>query len=288
LGKAETMESVLLNPLLPMPMTSVQVQQRETVKSVLKGGYSYPASAASQSTILNAMLEGPQPKTFSVANATRLATLKPWSKAVILRDLGKSCLDPRDPDCITSLELLSIAFQLIWTLAALCKAFPGFQHNSLPISVKLYAYAAPRCYRLSTSSDLAYYIPAGCPLPIIVNWSTADCTCDSPIPYRNGPSDDGKDVNDMLDAMLTGVSRELPPKLFKPLLKIKDYCTNQVIRYKRAPNGRLEADKSREGNRACIPMILMPEVHTTVLVSSFFDEFSEPIQTPHIALLDGF
>jgi hypothetical protein len=180
---------------------------------------------------------------------------------------------------------------------------------------------------MRNSSDVAYYIPAGCPLPVIVNWSTANCKAsDSGLPFRVGESDDGKDVNDMLDAMLNTISREMPPKIFKQLIKMKAFCTTQYYRYIKHEDGTLEPDIVSQGNRACVPMILelsCPETYearmggckkcvtsegkkstfkegeevctsstdtlqTTLIVSNFFDALLEPLPTSQIALVESF
>jgi hypothetical protein len=255
--KSENMESVLLKRASHhTSLTQNQLALREQTLKVLKAGSSNIEDIArTQSTILDAMIGGKTPQTFCIVNTSRLKQLRPWPKAVVLQDIQNTSLDKTDEDAITQPELISIALQLIWTLAALNAAFPGFQHNSLARSVRLYTYGS-RCYRLK-HSETAYYIPAGYPLPVIVNWSTCDAPNSEGLPYRSGKSDPGKDVNDMLDAILGSISREMPPRLFKPILKMKSFCTTHYYKYNRDKgDGSVHIDDVILGNRECVPHIL--------------------------------
>jgi hypothetical protein len=295
LGATESMESVLLNRIAPKTLTIQESEQRSQVKELWGSAYTYPEAAGAQSAILNAMLGDTFPKTFCVANASRISSLKPWPKAVILKDLSKT-FD------VTSAELVSIAFQLMWTLAALIKAFPGFQHNSLGISVKLYTYGA-RCYRLKNSSDLAYYIPSGFPLPVIVNWSTANCKAISEVPFRVGESDETLDVRDLLNAMLGTISQTMPPKMFKPLVDMKAHCSFSCVptillptcphsfeskegECRRCIDSTARQSSFREQSSSCVNA--NDTIQTTLLVSTFFDDFLEPLKTSQIAIVDSF
>jgi len=326
LGKSESMESVLLSRAEHHSFLSpTQLALRNQTSRFLKAGASSMEEVArTQSTILDAMLGGKNPQTFCVVNTSRLKQLRPWSKAVLLKEIQHTSLDRKDEDAINQSELVSIALQLIWTLAALNYAFPGFQHNSLSSSVRLYTYGA-RCYRLK-HSETAYYIPAGHPLPVIVNWSTCDAPNSEGLPYREGKSDAGKDVNDMLDAILGNLSREMPPRLFKPILKMKSFCTTHYYQYKRDQNdGTMHVNDVILGNRECVPHILQtrcPEgfdlvdgqcrkcvsnlgapstfrddgtcrdatdiLQTTLLTSEFFDIFLTPINTAQLASVENF
>lgn len=297
LGATESMESVLLNRLAPIELGAKETRQRAQVKQLWSSSYTYAESAGAQSAILNAMLGGTFPQTFCVANESRIAQLQPWSKAVILKDLSKSS----PLDAITSAELVCIAFQLIWTLAALVKAFPGFQHNSLGTSVKLYSYGS-RCYRLKNSTELAYYIPAGFPLPVIVNWSTSNCKAISDVPFRVGESDETLDVNSLLDAMLGPISRTMTPKLFKPIVAMKEYCITSCVpkilvpkcphtfeskegECKRCIDSTSILSSFKEQSSVCVNS--SDTVQTTLIVSTFFDDFLEPLQTSQIAMIDS-
>ena len=294
LGATESMESVLLNRIAPKTLTVQESQQRAQIKELWGSALTYPEAVGAQSAILNAMLGDTYPKTFCVANASRIATLKPWPKAVILKDLIKS-------DSITSAEVVSIAFQLIWTLGALVKAFPGFQHNSLSASVKLYTYGA-RCYRMKNAAELAYYIPAGFPLPVIVNWSSCNCKAVSEVPFRAGESDETLDVNDLLDSMLSTL-RAAPPKAFRPLVAMKEYCASACVPTILRPKCPHSFEKIEGECRRCIDSTARQSsfrdqsalcvnasdtVQTTLLVSTFFDDFLEPLKTSQIALVDSF
>ncbi len=324
-GKSESMESVLLSRAAHHTyLTPKQLALRDQTAKYLKAGASNMEELArTQSTILDAMIGGKNPKTFCVVNSSRLKQLRPWPKAALLRDLQNTSLDKNDEDAITQDELVSIALQLIWTLAALNYAFPGFQHNSLASSVRLYTYGA-RCYRIK-HSETAYYIPAGFPLPVIVSWSTCTAPNSEGLPNREN-SDAGKDVNDMLEAIMGNISREMPPKLFKPIFKMKSFCTAHYYQYKRdSDDGTLRVDKIITGNRECVPQILQtkcPEgydlvngqcikcvtniakpstfkddgtclnasdtIQNTLLSSEFFDFFLTPINTAQIAVVENF
>ncbi len=323
--KSESMESVLLSRAEHHTyLSKSQLALRDQTCNLLRAGASTGDIARTQSTVLDAMLSGKNPQTFCIVNTSRLKQLRPWSKAVFLKELQNTSLDKQDEDAITQSELVSIALQLIWTLAALIYAFPGFQHNSLGSSVRLYTYGA-RCYRIK-HSETSYYIPAGFPLPVIVNWSTCNAPSSEGIPIREGRSDPGKDVNDMLDAILGKISREMTPKLFKPILKMKSFCTLHSYRYNRdSGDGTLHIDDVVTGNRECIPQILQtscPEgydlvngqckkcvtvdskpstftedtstcknvgdtLQSTFLTSEFFDAFLTPINTAQIAVVEN-
>lgn len=299
LGATESMESVLLSRLAPIELSERQHEQRTQVKQILGTSLTYPQAPGAQAAILNAMLGGTFPQTFCVANESRLRQLQPWPKAVVLRDLCRNF----DSMGITSAELLSIAFQLMWTLAALVKAFPGFQHNSLGVSVKLYAYGS-RCYRLKDSA-VAYYIPAGFPLPVITSWSTCNSTSVSELPFRTEESNEALDVNDMLDAMLGTISRTMTPRLFKPILDIKSFCMRSCVPQILKPqcphsfetrggecrrcidsDSRQSAFKDLTQSSVCANTT--DTIQTTLIVSTFFDDFLEPIKTSQIAMVESF
>ena len=231
--------------------------------------------AAMQSLILNTLLPGDKrhPLTLCVASSTQLETFRPWPKAFTLQEIGEASKKPFEDDgYITSEEIMAILFQLIWTLAALQKSFPGYQHNSLARSVRIYSYGGARCYRTSDGgghhvSGTSYYIRKFMPLPVIVTWDTSNSsTRGIDIPFRTEPDEPGKDLNNVFNALFANINYDIPPKEFRLARKLQEECTRYHIKIRRRyadpselllqDNEEIYLDKRETGENICIPFIL--------------------------------
>ena len=210
----------------------------------LNGGSNVRENAATQSAILNALLpnDGP-PLTFCAASSSRLALMKPWAKAYTLEDLtSASKKDYEDDGYISSQELMSIIFQIIWTLGVLQDKFPGYQHNSLSKSIRLYNYGASRCYKIRdrdgsgrhVANGTAFYIRKFLPLPVIVSWNTSNCLVKNiDVPFRSDTSRPMQDLNEVLKAILEYVDLQQCPQ-FIPLNRMLSECTLYFSKLKRS------------------------------------------------------
>ena len=245
----------------------------------LQGGSDVKQEAALQSAILNALLpiQG-KPLTFCAASNSKLRDLRPWPKAFTLMEVGEAKNREFEEDgYITSEELMAIVFQLVWTLAALQNLFPGFQHNSLATSVRIYQYDGARCYKISDqdssgkhlANDTAFYIRKFLPLPVSVYWKTSDCLVRNiDVPFRTEPSRTGKDLNDLLKTML-GLVNVTVPREYRLLDKLQSQCTLYLMKIHRtnAKPGdillqdpeEIYFDKIETGENVCIPEILSLE-----------------------------
>jgi hypothetical protein len=230
----------------------------------LVGGSTLREQASLQSAILNALLSGKHPQTFCAASSSQLETFKPWEKASTLNQVGHSKYDFDDSEYISSEEIMAIIFQLVWTLAVLQKEFPGYQHNSIASSVRLFKYGAARCYKVGQT---AYYIPNFMPLPVIVDWRTSNCSQKGlDVPYRSETEMPGKDLNDILSAILSSINTNLPPKEFRLARDMQQECTRYHIKIRRRDGEPMELqlkdqnelylDKRETGENICIPFIL--------------------------------
>jgi hypothetical protein len=167
---------------------------------------------------------------------------------------------------------MAIVFQLVWTLAALQNLFPGFQHNSIAASVRIYQYDGARCYKIRDqdgggrhlANDSAFYIRKFLPLPVIVYWKTSNCLVRNiDVPYRSEPSRTGKDLNELLTAML-GLVNVTVPKEYRLLDKLQSQCTLYLMKIHRTPSApedltEIYFDKIETGENVCIPEILALE-----------------------------
>jgi hypothetical protein len=246
----------------------------------LQGGSIVSQEAALQSAILNALLPnlGP-PLTFCAASNSKLRDLRPWHKAFTLKEIGEAKDRDFDQDgYITSEELMAIVLQLVWTLAVLQNIFPGYQHNSLATSVRIYQYDGARCYKIRDhdggdrhiANSTSFYVRKFLPLPIIVYWKTSDCLVRNiDIPFRTDPSSPAKDMNDMLTAMLGLMNVTLPPKEYRSLEEIKSQCTMYFMKIRRAnakpsdlllqEDEQIYFDKIETGENVCVPQLLALE-----------------------------
>jgi hypothetical protein len=242
-----------------------------------QGGSDVRVEAAAQSAILNRLLPGTAyPLTFCVASRSKIDLLRPWPKAFTLQELSEAQhRDFDDDDYISREEVLAIVFQLIWTLAVLTREFPGFQHNAMATSVRLYSYGGARCYKIRDSQGIhlangtAFYLRKSLPLPVIVKWSECNCSSNnSDIPYRTSPATPGKDLTDLLSAMI-GTGYEDVAKDFRVLAQIRNECTLYFTRIKLKPldiyglrkegEDEFYLDKREIGENICIPQILALE-----------------------------
>lgn len=252
----------------------------------LQGGASYVSrEAAIQSEILNKLLPiDAAPLTFCAASSSTLALLRPWPKAFTLEELSEASSKPFEDDGFVSKEeVLAIVFQIIWTLAVLQTKFSGYQHNSLPENIRLYSYGSARCYKIRDniggthiSNGTAYYIDRFLPLPVIVKWKTSTCLLEknSDIPFRTSESKPGKDLNDVLSAILSSININLPPPQFREIVQLKKECTLYFtnIIYKKSldtlplslksfsqEEDEVYFEKHERGDNICVPQILALE-----------------------------
>jgi len=222
-------------------------------------------------------LQGP-PLTFCAASASKLAFMKPWGKAHTLQELADASKKVYEDDgYITPQDLMAIILQLIWTLGVLQNKFPGYQHNSLSSSVRLYEYGGARCYKIRNldgsdrhvSNGTAFYVRKFLPVPIIVNWRTSDCLVrDIHVPFRKEKSTPSKDLNDVLSTILANVDTQQAPQ-YIPVQRMLSECTNYLTKIRRniTPVYELQLrdqedlifDKIETGENVCVPQILALE-----------------------------
>jgi hypothetical protein len=246
----------------------------------LQGGSIVAREAALQSAILNALIpiQGP-PLTFCAASNSKLRDLRPWHKAFTLQEIGQAKNRDFDQDgYITSEELMAIVLQLVWTLAALQNLFPGYQHNSLSTSVRLYQYDGARCYKIRDqdaggrhiANDTSFYVRKFLPLPVIVYWNTSDCLVKNiDIPFRTEQSSPAKDMIDLLTTMIGLINVTLPPFEYRSLDTMKSQCTMYSMKIRRAvakpsdlliqDNEEIYFDKTETGENVCVPQLLALE-----------------------------
>jgi len=263
-----------------------------------QGGSDVSDDAATQSAILNELLpiQG-HPLTFCAASSSRLALMRPWAKARTLQDLAEASTKAYEDDgYITSEELMSIVFQLIWTLGVLKNKFSGYQHNSLSTSIRLYTYGASRCYKIRDrdgsgrhlANGTSFYIRKFLPLPVIVSWSTSNCLVKNiDVPFRSEASKPSQDLNEVLRAMLKYVDLQQSPQ-FIPLDRMLSECTLYIAKIHRSTAPTYERllkeqeevyfDKVETGENLCVPEILALECP---------DGFSPLPGTPSEMLLCG-
>ena len=245
----------------------------------LQGGSDVRQDAATQSAILNALLplQGP-PLTFCAASASKLAFMKPWRKAFTLQELSEaSKKDFEDDGYITSQDLMAIILQIIWTLGVLQDQFPGYQHNSLSTSVRLFEYGGARCYKVRdrdgsdkhVANGTAFYVRKLLPVPIIVTWRSSNCLVKhSDVPYRTEKSAPSRDLNDFLSTILDQVDIQQAPQ-YVPVQRMLSECTNYYMKIRRnfKPAYELQLrdqediffDKIETGENVCVPQILALE-----------------------------
>jgi hypothetical protein len=245
----------------------------------LKGGSNVREDAATQSAILNALLpnQGP-PLTFCAVNRSKLEIMKPWAKAFTLQDLAEAGKKEYEDDgYISPQDLMCIVFQIIWTLGVLQDKFPGYQHNSLSKSIRLYSYGASRCYKIRdrdgsgghVANGTAFYIRKFLPLPVIVSWNTSNCLVRNiDVPFRSDGSKPSQDLNDVLKTILEFVDLQQCPQ-FIPLDRMLSECTLYYTKLRRtyAPTyelllqdkEELYFDKVETGENLCVPQILALE-----------------------------
>lgn len=211
-------------------------------------------------------------------SASKLAFMKPWRKAFTLQELAEASNREYENDgYITSQDLMAIILQLIWTLGVLQTKFPGYQHNSLSSSVRLFEYGGARCYKIRDrdgadrhiANGTSFYVRKLLPVPVIVNWRTSDCLDrESDVPFRTEKSMPSKDLNEVLRTLLENVDTQQATQ-YIPVQRMLTECTNYLTKIRRnfVPEYELLLreetdlifDKIETGENVCVPQILALE-----------------------------
>lgn len=130
------------------------------------------------------------PKTFSILPDKN--SFPPFEKGFTIHEFAAHA---------TEEEVLTVLFQIIWTMAVLQSFYKGFQHNNLAESIRFVKYPKQRCFRLGTSKSFLFTIEHTMPLPVIVSFDSCSSLEEGvKVPQRTEESfDSNKDILDVCE-----------------------------------------------------------------------------------------